>query len=84
LQKLDCIGIYPAFGLTARTIRLEFSLPKIVQYCLGHNRASRIAGAEEKHIEWPARHQQSRDLIVTASLYDTTHDGSMTTDRRGL
>jgi hypothetical protein len=42
----------PALWLAARAESLEFSLTQAVQQALGNDRASRVAGAEEQHIEW--------------------------------
>src|SRR5665213_2841449 len=52
LQKLECVLVDLALRLTAGAVRLEFSLAELVQDCLGHDRARRIAGTEEKRVEW--------------------------------
>src|SRR5262249_18735955 len=51
LQELDCVRVYFALRLAARTVGMEFTGAELVQDGLGHDRARRVAGAQEQNVE---------------------------------
>src|SRR5262249_42440295 len=50
-QELPRVRVYFALRLAARTVGMEFIGAELVQDGLGHDRARRVAGAQEQNVE---------------------------------
>jgi len=62
LQELDCVRVHSALRLAARAVGTEFTAAELVQDGLGHDRARRVAGAQEKDVEGTIRHVRAYDV----------------------
>src|SRR5262249_56673549 len=50
-QELHGVRVHSALRLAARTVGMEFTGAELVQDGLGHDRARRVAGAQEQNVE---------------------------------
>src|SRR6516164_5712869 len=50
-QELHGVRVYSALRLAARTVGMELTGAELVQDGLGHDRARRVAGAQEQNVE---------------------------------
>src|SRR5262249_6820958 len=56
LPELQRVRVYSALRLATRAVGTEFTGAELVQDGLGHDRARRVAGTQEKDVEETIRH----------------------------
>jgi hypothetical protein len=56
LDEIKCIGMNPPLGRASGTIGLELTHAFTVEDDFAHDRACRVAGAQEQYVEYAIRH----------------------------